>query len=38
MASGENLTPCPACGKHAGELREDKAARFRAVRGTYEMR
>jgi hypothetical protein len=28
MASNENLKPCPSCGKQAGELIEDKPARF----------
>jgi hypothetical protein len=28
MASNEDLKPCPACGKQAGELIENKAARF----------
>jgi hypothetical protein len=26
--NNESLKPCPACGKSAGELIEDKAARF----------
>jgi uncharacterized Zn finger protein len=28
MASNEDLKPCPACGKQAGELIENKPARF----------
>jgi uncharacterized Zn finger protein len=28
MARSENLKPCPACGKQAGELIEDKTSRF----------
>ena len=28
MASNEDLKACPACGKQAGELIEDKTSRF----------
>jgi uncharacterized Zn finger protein len=28
MASDEDPKPCPACGKQAGELIEEKASRF----------
>jgi Restriction alleviation protein Lar len=28
MMDSENLKPCPACGKQAGKLIENKSARF----------